>query len=85
MSNQQLKLRLNFITPDYISEEYSATFSCVDDLLEEADDLAFQTVGFPLENWEMVDFGEGNRLYFFYPNEDDRTSKYKMSILEGSE
>lgn len=76
------KITLSFITPDYTSEEYSETHPSLPDAIEESDDLAFSTVGFPLDHWKKVDFGEGNQLYYFYPNEEDKTSRYKLAILK---
>lgn len=76
------KLTLNFVTLDNTSEEHLGTFPTLQDALDEADDLAFSTVGFPLENWKHVDFGDGNSLYSFYPNEVDKTSRYKLTILK---
>lgn len=75
-------LTLNFITPDYMSEEYSAPFLSLEEALEEADEIAFRTVGFPIEDWKALDFGNGNRLYSFCPNEEDKSSRYKLSIVE---
>lgn len=82
MNDTNFKLLLNYITEEYTSEEHCAEFNSLDDALEEADDVAFENVGFPLESWQSVDFGDGNLLYFFYPNEEDRTTKYKLTILE---
>ncbi len=76
------KLTLSYITPEYTSEECIKYFELFEDAAEEADDLAFITVGFPLEDWNNVDFGEGNHLYSFYPNEADKTSRYKLSIVK---
>lgn len=76
------KLTLNLVTPDYTSEENSERYPTLQDALDDADDIAFNTVGFPLEDWQGVDFGEGNHLYLFYPNEADKTSRYKLSILK---
>lgn len=76
------KLTLSFVTPDYTSEEHSEHYPTLQDAIDDADDLAFSTVGFPLEHWQSVDFGDGNRLYSFYPNEVDKTSRYKLAILK---
>lgn len=76
------KLTLNFITPEYTSEEHLEYYPTLQDALDDADDLAFRTVGFPLEDWKSVDFGEGNHLYSFYPNEADKASRYKLTVLE---
>lgn len=76
------KLTLSFVTPDYTSEEHSEHYPTLQDAIDDADDLAFSTVGFPLEDWQNVDFGEGNHLYSFYPNEVDKTSRYKLAILK---
>lgn len=85
MNNDNFKLTLSFVTPDGISDEHLSQYPSFEDSLEDADDLAFSTVGFPLDHWTSVDFGEGNRLYFFYPNEDDKSSRYKLTIVEDSE
>lgn len=79
------KITLCFVTPDYTSEEHSERFQSLQDAIEEADDLAFSTVGFPLEDWKKIDFGEGNILYSYLPNEVDTTSRYKLSILKEEE
>lgn len=76
------KLTLNFVTPDNTSEEHLENYPTLQDALDDADDLAFKTVGFPLEDWQSVDFGDGNILYSFYPNEVDKTSRYKLAILK---
>lgn len=79
------KLTLSFVTPDYTSEEHVERFHSMQDAIEEADDLAFSTVGFPLEHWKKFDFGDGNVLYSYHPNEVDSTSRYKLSILKEEE
>lgn len=76
------KLTLNLVTADYTSEDHTSKYPSFQDALDEADDLAFNAVGFPLEDWEKVDFGDGNQLHLFYPNEADKTSRYKLTILE---
>lgn len=82
MTTTSFKLTLDFISPDYTSEEHLETFCSLQDAVDEADDLAFKTVGFPLEDWKRLDFGDGNQLYLYYPNEDDKVSRYKLSIIE---
>lgn len=79
---EYFKLSLVFVTPDAVSEENCQQLPSMEDALEEADDIAFSTVGYPLEDWDFVDFGEGNQLYYFYPNEVDKTSRYKLTILK---
>ena len=85
MNDENYKLTVSFVTPENTSEEYSAEFSSLQDALDDADDVAFETVGFPLEDWKFVDFGDANRLYVYYPNEEDMTSRYKLTILGVSE
>ena len=79
------KLTLNFVTPDTNSEEHLELFPSLQDAVDEADDIAFNTVGYPLEDWKKIDFGEGNLLYSFHPNEVDKTSRYKLAILKEEE
>lgn len=76
------KLTLSFITPDYTSEEHCEHYPSFQDAIDDADDLAFSTVGYPLEDWSAIDFGDGNHLYSFFPNEADTTSRYKLAILK---
>lgn len=85
MDNIKFRIHLAYITPDNISEEGCSSHEDLDDALEEADELAFSTTGFPLEEWKHVDFGDGNGLYSFYPNEEDKTSKYKLTVLSEEE
>lgn len=76
-----LKLTLDYITPEYISEEAIEYYEDLSDALEEADDIAFSRVGYPLDCWKFIDFGDGNHLYVFYPNDEDRTCKFKMTTM----
>lgn len=76
------KLTLSYITSEYTSEESLSHHLTQEDALEEADDLAFSTVGFPLEDWEFFDFGDQNGFYIFYPNAEDKFSRYKLTILK---
>lgn len=81
MNNAKFKLTLSYITPDGTVPEHESNHQTFDTAFDEADDLAFTTVGFPLENWQLpLDFGNGRRLYYFYPNEEDRTSRYRLTI-----
>lgn len=81
MHDAEFKLFLDYITPDGATQEHSSTHSTFDEAFDEADDLAFSTVGFPLESWQLpLDFGNGRRLYYFYPNEEDRSSRYRLII-----
>jgi len=75
-------LNLYVVTPEFSSEEESLFFDDLDDAMEEADEMAFRSVGFPLEDWETVDFGGSNILYVFYPNEEDRSTRVKITVVK---
>jgi hypothetical protein len=82
MNNATYKLSLSFITPDGTYSEHESIHSDIDDVIEEADELAFATTGYPTELWYGLNFDDVNKLFTFYPNEEDRTSRYKLSISE---
>lgn len=84
MNNDQYKLTLSFVTPDIHSDEHTEYFPSFQDALEEANDIAFSFVGFPIEDWKEVDFGAGNRLYSYCPNESDYSSRYLLKIVESN-
>lgn len=77
------KLEISFVTPDSTHPEHTSNHYCFNDAFEEADEQAFKTVGYPTEDWDLgLDFGEGRMLYYFYPNDDDRTSRYRLTITK---
>lgn len=78
----RFKLTLNYVTTEDTFLEHESIHSSHESALEEADDVAFQNVGFPLEDWgsSPLDFGNGNVLFVFYPNEVDKTSRYRLSV-----
>ena len=81
MHDDKFQLSLSYVTPDGTTTEHTSSHHSFDDAFDEADDLAFSTVGFPLESWQLpLDFGNGRRLYYFYPTEEDRTSRYRLTI-----
>ena len=81
MNNESFRLSLTYVTPEETIPEHTSLHYSFDDAFDEADDLAFSTVGFPLESWQLsLDFGDGHRLYYFYPNESDTTSRYRLII-----
>ncbi|WP_133670632.1 hypothetical protein [Burkholderia pseudomallei] len=81
MNNDNITLSLSFVTQDTSFVEHTQTYPSVSDALEDADDVAFTHTGFPLESWESLDFGFGNSLFLFYPNDDDKTSRYKLTLI----
>lgn len=84
MNNANFRLSLSFVTPDESYPEHTSDCDSIIDALDEADEIAFSHTGFPLENWLDHDFGSGNRLFLFYPNEDDKTSRFKLTITEAT-
>jgi hypothetical protein len=77
------KLEISFVTPDGLHPEHISHHYCFDDAYEEANDQAFKNVGFSMDSWDLgLDFGEGRMLYYFYPNDDDRTSRYRLTITK---
>lgn len=76
------KITLSLVTSEYTSEEQESYVSTLEDAIEEANDIAFTSVGFSLDYWKVVDFGDGNRLYSYTPNEIDTSRRYKISILK---
>lgn len=78
----EFKLTLNYVTPDDTFLEHESRHPSFDEALDEADEVAFNNVGFPLESWnnDAIDFGNGNKLFVYHPNEDDKTSRYRLSI-----
>lgn len=76
------KLSLSFVTPDGPFIEHESKHTSYEDAIEEADEVAFGTVGYPIENWNSnpLDFGEGNKLFVYYPNEEDKSSRYRLAI-----
>jgi hypothetical protein len=85
MNNATFKLLLSFVTPDGTYTEHESIHTDLEDILEEADEIAFATTGYPTEVWHSLHFDDVNQLFTYYPNEDDRTSRYKLSITEASE
>lgn len=85
MSDKKFKAEAVYSTPEYDSEDfYFDHYESFEDAYEDASEYAFSTIGFPLEDWKEVELDEHNRLYFFYPNENDRTIKLKVTISEKS-
>lgn len=82
MDMKNFKLRLDYCASDYVTEEYSQIVENYDEAFEEGNDVAFETTGFSLECWKKVDFGKGNHIYLFYPNEGDYSTRYKMTLME---
>ncbi|QYC52501.1 hypothetical protein [Salmonella phage SSBI34] len=82
MNNENFKLSLSFVTPDINSLEHVEYFPTFEDAIEEANEIAFTTVGYPLEDWKVLDFGFESVLYSFCPNEADCSSRYKLTIVK---
>lgn len=81
--NDNFKVTLTYVTSDDSYPEHTSEHTTSEDAFEEADDVAFKNVGLPLELWRKVaDFGEGNLLFVHYPNEQDKTSRYKLTIRQ---
>lgn len=78
--NDNIKLTLNYVTPEDTFLEHMSKHPDVDSALDEANDVAFNTVGFPLESWTVTEFSPGNLLYVYHPNEVDKTSRYRLTI-----
>lgn len=79
---KNFKLALEYGAAGYVTQEYIDIFDSYDEAFDEGNDIAFESTGFSLECWKKIDFGKGNRIYFFYPNEGDLTSRYKMTFME---
>ena len=84
MTNGKFKLTLSFITPEDTFLEHESRWDSSEDAIEEANEIAFKFVGYPLEDWgsKPLDFGNGNCMFLFYPNEEDKTSRYRLMITE---
>lgn len=76
------KLKLIYKNYNGESIDHESNYPTLDEATEEANDLAFSTTGFGIEAWEHVAcFGEEGSLYYFYPNDSDRTTKYALKLF----
>lgn len=82
MDNTNFKLKLIFKTDSGDYTEHDSDHATIEDALDEANEVAFSTVGFNLESWQTVgNFEDFGKLYVYYPNDDDRTTRYLIKII----
>lgn len=78
------EIRLRFVTDSGNFLEHESIVLDKDSMLEEIEEVAFQSTGYPLEYWlkREMDFEEDNFFYVFYPNEEDKSSRYQLTVAE---
>lgn len=80
--NDNYKLKIIFKTDSGDYTEHESFHTSLDDAFDEANEVAFSTVGFNLESWnEIANFDELGKLYVFYPNDEDKTTRYVLKVL----
>ena len=81
-SPRDTKLSLIFKTDSGDYTEHESAHETMDEALDEANEVAFATVGFNLESWKPIgNFEDLGQLYVYYPNDDDRTTRYLIKII----
>lgn len=83
--NDNFKLKLIFKTDSGDYTEHESSHISFDDAIDEANEVAFSTVGFNIESWQEIgNFDDIGKLYVFYPNDEDKTTRYVLRIFRTS-
>lgn len=76
------KLELIYKSTNGEYTEHESHHSSIDEAIDEANDVAFSTIGYNLESWQLIaSFGEEGFLYYFYPFDGDTSTKYTIRIF----